>query len=641
MTPLRFRKKQIRLKLFVSMLIIVLFSGITSTIIGLQVIQKNVLGQAYDMVRSDLDTARYIYNDKITLMDSLIRHVAGLQYIKKAMVSGNRGLITRKLIEVRDELELDILNITDRNGNVIACARNPARFGDNVKDNLFINRTISEAKAFHGTGMVSSQHLNREGDDLAAQAHISVKPTPMARAQQCQEVKDGMVLMATCPILYQGKLIGIIYGCSLLNNNFEFVDRVKELVFKKETIEGYDLGTATIFMDDVRISTNVKYEDGTRATGTMVSEEVYDRVIRDKQTWLDKAFVVNRWYLSGYSPIFDINNNAIGILYVGILEEKFDRMKKNTAINFIIIMMITGFLAIGLSIYILQNIMRPLRSLVKASEKIGAGDYSHRIDISTEDEIGYVCYTFNQMANAIAQRDIKLQENTQKQIQQSERLASVGRLASGIAHEINNPLTGILTYSSLLLEDCENPEHRDDLQVIVDETLRCRKIVKEVLDFARETQLDRQPANINEIINSTISILERHVSFQNITIKKYLAIDIPDTMLDINQFKSVINNLALNAADAMKNGGVPTIMTRMDNENNSIVISFNDTGEGIPEDKLNEIFDPFFTTKETGKGTGLGLAVTYGVVDRHNGKISVESKSGEGSTFTIVLPVED
>ena len=212
MTPLRFRKKQIRLKLFVSMLTIVLFSGITSTIIGLQVIQKNVLGQAYDMVQSDLDTARYIYNDKITLMESLIRHVAGLDYLKRAMISGNRGLIVKKLVEVRNELELDILNITDRNGNVMACARNPSRFGDNVKDNLFINRTITEARAFHGTGIVSGQHLNREGDDLAAQAHIKVKITPMARTQQCQEVQDGMVLMATCPILYNGRLIGIIYG---------------------------------------------------------------------------------------------------------------------------------------------------------------------------------------------------------------------------------------------------------------------------------------------------------------------------------------------------------------------------------------------------------------------------------------------
>jgi len=237
--------------------------------------------------------------------------------------------------------------------------------------------------------------------------------------------------------------------------------------------------------------------------------------------------------------------------------------------------------------------------------------------------------------------DITSRVQIEDMMVQTEKMMSVGGLAAGMAHEINNPLTGILTYSSMLLEDCENPEHRDDLQLIVDETLRCRKIVKEVLDFARETQLDRQPANINEIINSTISILERHVSFQNITIKKYLAIDIPDTMLDINQFKSVINNLALNAADAMKDGGILTIMTRMDNESNTIIISFNDTGEGIPEDKLNEIFDPFFTTKETGKGTGLGLAVTYGVVDRHNGKISVESKTGEGSTFTIVLPVED
>jgi two-component system NtrC family sensor kinase len=259
--------------------------------------------------------------------------------------------------------------------------------------------------------------------------------------------------------------------------------------------------------------------------------------------------------------------------------------------------------------------------------------------VESRDELGYLCNTFNLMVAAIVERDNKLKEQTQKQIAQSEKLASLGRLASGIAHEINNPLTGVLTYSSVLLEDLRDTEYREDLDVIVGETLRCRKIVQEILDFARETRLEKARVNLNRVIHDALSILEKNFNFQNIKIVRKFRDTIPEVWCDVNLFKSVINNLALNAADAMPDGGTLEIATDYNEAEDSVVLTFADTGSGISEEDLDKIFDPFFTTKETGKGTGLGLAVSYGIVQRHKGIIDVKSSPGQGTTFTIMLPV--
>jgi two-component system, NtrC family, sensor kinase len=374
--------------------------------------------------------------------------------------------------------------------------------------------------------------------------------------------------------------------------------------------------------------------------GTQISEEVYRRVFEHGKVWLDKAFVVNSWYISGYCPIYDINRKVIGILYVGILEEKYSQIKRNATIFSILVILISVGIAAVLSIYLIRGIITPIRHLVAASKQMTAGNYIKKIEFTSSDEMGYLCTTFNKMVDAIAERDRKLKEQTEMQMAQSEKLASLGRLASGIAHEINNPLTGVLSYSTVLYEEIKDPGYRADLKVIIDESMRCREIVKGILDFARETKIDKRPGSINKIINELFGILDKHVNFQNIRIKKDLAENLPEVNIDVNQIKSVFNNLAVNAADAMHNGGELTVRTRFEEAANKIVITVSDTGMGIKKEDLSKIYDPFFTTKETGKGTGLGLSVTYSIIQRHNGTISVDSTEGKGTVFTIEFPVD-
>jgi len=233
----------------------------------------------------------------------------------------------------------------------------------------------------------------------------------------------------------------------------------------------------------------------------------------------------------------------------------------------------------------------------------------------------------------------KLQE-THLQLVSSEKLASLGKLAAGIAHEINNPLGGILIYSSLMMEDLPEEDHkRQDLARIVQEAGRCKDIVKSLLEFARQTEQKMEPTDINRAINDGLFFLVNQALFHNIQINKKLDPFLPFVRGNASQLKQVFMNIIVNAAEAMQGNGTLTIATFPNSDRKSVSIEFTDTGEGIPEENLTRIFDPFFTTKDVGKGTGLGLATSYGIVKDHGGKISVKSKVGEGTTFAIELPI--
>jgi len=233
----------------------------------------------------------------------------------------------------------------------------------------------------------------------------------------------------------------------------------------------------------------------------------------------------------------------------------------------------------------------------------------------------------------------KLQE-THLQLVSSEKMASLGKLAAGIAHEINNPLGGILIYASLMKEDLpEDDPKRADLERIVQEAGRCKEIVKSLLEFARQTEPKKEPVDINRAINDGLFFLVNQALFHNIEIVKNLDPFLPFVQGNAGQLKQVFMNIIVNAAEAMHGSGRLTITTSRSPDGRSVLIEFTDTGEGIPEENLTRIFDPFFTTKDVGKGTGLGLATSYGIVEEHGGKIRVKSKVGEGSTFTIELPI--
>jgi two-component system NtrC family sensor kinase len=224
---------------------------------------------------------------------------------------------------------------------------------------------------------------------------------------------------------------------------------------------------------------------------------------------------------------------------------------------------------------------------------------------------------------------------------QSEKLASLGKLAAGVAHEINNPLTSILLNGHLLLEQYkEDDAVKEKLQMIIDETVRCSSIVSGLLEFARQTPPEKTVVDINRVIESTLLIMDTQVMVHKVRIMKYYDNALPQIRVDVNKIKQVFTNLILNALDAMAGGGVLKIVSQLSRDGKCVEVKFEDSGKGILKENLRKIFDPFFSTKET-KGTGLGLSISYGIVQQHGGTIDVESVVGSGTTITVCLPLHE
>ena len=634
-------KIKLRLKLILGFLSVIVIVGVTSTLVGVHLIGDRIVKQAQEKVELDLNSAREVYKDKIRDVSISIRLTALRFFLKDAISRNDIARLKIELRRIRERESLDILNLTDKDGKVIVRARNPVIYGDDQSDDELVKEAISKKEVVASTLIIPMDELLKEGEDLAEQAYIKLIQTPKAKPISGSEETSGMMIKAAAPILdHHGNLIGILYGGILLNKNYEIVDKIKDIVYRGETYRGKDIGTATIFQGDLRISTNVERKDGTRAIGTRVSEEVNNQVLVKGKPWFDRAFVVNNWYITAYEPIRNIKDEVIGILYVGILEEKFVDMKRQTMLTFLGITFVGIIIAFAISCILGNSITKPIRLLVSASNKFAKGDLNHRVEYRNKDEIGELGTAFNYMLDSIKERDERLKEYTKQEIMKSERLAMVGQLAAGVAHEINNPLGSILIYSHLLLEDLEKEDpRRGNLEKIVNQATRCKKIVKGLLDFSRQTEPEIKPSDINTIVTEVLSLVERQAMFHNIKVIKKLLPDVPTILLDKNQIQQVLMNIILNAAEAMDGQGKLIVETSSDEE--YARIKFTDTGCGISEENMKKLFQPFFTTKETGHGTGLGLSISYGIIRKHNGKINVSSEIGKGSTFTIVLPVRE
>jgi two-component system NtrC family sensor kinase len=628
-------------RLALSFLLIIVIISTIFTVVGIQLIGNRIVTEAQEKVSHDLNSAREIYQSQLRHINDVVRLTADRYYIKDALISGDVEKFADELVRVKKGEGFDILNITDTSGNVLLRANNLSLAGDNQTHNELVAAALSRNISVYATTIISVEDLQMESPSLVEQAHFTFIDTPMARPRSEIEQTSGMMLMAAAPIFdYQNNVIGILYGGVLLNRNYEIVDEIKRTVFQDLQYKGQDIGTATIFQDDVRISTNVKNEDGTRAVGTRIMEEVYNQVVLKGEPWIGRAYVVNNWYITAYEPIKNINQKIIGILYVGILEQKYVDINRQTVLVFLTITLVAALVSMILSYWISRRISVPIQKLVSASGEVARGNLNAKVEVKSNDELGELANTFNSMASALKERDERLKEFTRSKIMESERLAIIGQLAAGVAHELNNPLQGIVTYSHLLLETMPNEEwSKGNLEKIVTQANRCRDIVRGLLDFSRQRKPNKTLYDVNKVLRECVSLLENQALFHNIQIKDALDPKLPMTVIDPSQIERVFMNIIINAAEAMDGKGLLALTTRLDPVEHFIDVKFTDTGPGITKENLERIFSPFFTTKDAGHGVGLGLAISYGIVREHKGTILVESEVGKGTTFTVRIPV--
>jgi two-component system NtrC family sensor kinase len=635
-----------RFKLIVSFLTVSLIAGFVSILVGTMLLFNAVLNEATNRVRSDLSAAREIYLTRLSAIRAPLINAAQEPLFCSAINWRNTSKIVPRLESLAKSADLDFMGIVGRDGRTLLRMGKGSAIGEGEISNPIADMARERRIPISGTVILSREFLSHENPELADRARISFVPTQRSVPKDEGEETSGIALATAVPIIKNGKLLSVLYGGTLLNRSHAIVDRVRDTLFQDEIYKGRSIGAVTIFFGDLRIATNVLTPDGKRAIGTRVSSDVKEHVLTEGKRWTAPAFVVSDWYISAYEPIEDIFGKRVGMLYVGVLEEKYTDIRWK-AFSVLVIITLAGMaLSIGLGYFLADRFMKPVNRLIKASEQVSQGNLSIEIGPLSKDEIGVLQKTFNDMIVALEERDIQSRAESEIRLLQSEKQASIGRLAAGVAHEINNPLTGVLTYSHMLLRRNDlSDDIRADLETIAKATDRVRKIVKGLLDFSRQTKLNPESTDVNELVNSAINLLQNQALVRGISLRFVPAENLPMLTLDPSQLQSVIMNMIINAFDATDSGGTITVSTGIGiitqrGEQKGVEILISDTGCGIASENLDKLFDPFFTTKEVGQGTGLGLAVSYGIIERHGGTIIVQSEVGTGSTFTIWLPIE-
>jgi two-component system NtrC family sensor kinase len=364
--------------------------------------------------------------------------------------------------------------------------------------------------------------------------------------------------------------------------------------------------------------------------------------------------------------------SVLGVLDIVYPLERIDRTIRNNTITIISLSLgFVGLAAILVSLLVQRTVYRPLRDLQDGASRLAGGDLDQPIPVRSQDELGQLAESFNTMMRALRSSRVELEQwgrtleqkveaatrdlhRAQAEAARGEKLASVGLLAAGIAHELNNPLTGVLTFSSLVRKQVpDGSPEAEDLDLVIQETRRCAAIIRRLLDFAREKTPEKNYADLNALVRKTVMLIEQSAQAAGIDIVLDLDEQLPLAWIDENLVEQVIMNMLVNAQHAIGSDGRITVRTRLRETGRGAAaattagpaqrmaeIAIADTGCGIPQENLPKIFDPFFTTKGVGKGTGLGLSVSHGTIEAHGGTIEVDSTVGVGTEFRIFLPLE-
>ncbi len=658
------KRKIIFFQLIPIILIFLLFSELTFYLIDYYVMKL-----AQSKVQYDLNSAHEIFYNEIRRLKDVVRFSSKWSELSKAIINKNFPLLLSELQRIRVEEHLDFLTVTDNRGYVIYRARNPIKKYDYEGNDIFVKKSLI-GEVVGGVQVLSQHELKKEGEDLAQLAYTKILETPKAIPSKKKVESSGMVIKASAPI-YDKKfrVIGVIYGGILLNRNYYIVDKIKSIVFGNKPI-----GTATIFLGDLRISTNVRLKNGKRAIGTRLSKEVFNRVILNGQKWIDRAFVVNDWYITAYEPIYDLEYNIIGALYVGILEKPFIKIKYRIALIFVSLLIVISSIILFLSFIFSKKIIDPIVDLESKIKKVAKGNYEEFIEITSQDEIGKVEQEFNNMIRTIKEKEnalkklhkdlenkvhlrtkeleeakdklakknrelneyLKKYRELQAELIHTSKLAAIGALAAGVAHEINNPIaiiSGNLDVLELYLEE-KGLKNTKEMELIKYQVKRVQRIIEKLLAISKKKDVKMEKVNINEILKDIVIPLKNESQQLGIEISLNLN-DIPEINSFETQLREVFMNLIINAIEAVKPKGKGKIIISTEYKDGKIEIKIEDTGIGIDEEIMKNIFKPFYSTKPN--GTGLGLPISYSIIKQIGGEIKIESKKNKGTIVTVIL----
>lgn len=504
---------------------------------------------------------------------------------------------------------------------------------------------------------------------LAAQARIPLIETEAAVPTD-REVEDrGMVVHSASPVRLPGH-DGVLVGGILLNRNLDFIDSINALVYLNAVTGGERQGTATLFLDDVRVSTNVRLFEDVRALGTRVSAAVRGQVLGQGKTWLDRAFVVNDWYISAYMPLTDSFGDRVGMLYVGFLEAPFTAAKRQAFLWMLAAFFAVLVLSAPVFLWMAGGIFAPLERMTQTMARVGRGDLSARIGrMKRRDEIAAVAGHLDDLLDQVQDRDRKLRawadelntrveertaelraanaklEETYRQLVMSEKLASIGEITAGVAHEINNPVAviqGNLDVMREALQERAAPV-ATELNLIDAQVGRIQAIVGKLLKFAAPGEIEEMGGQVDlaPVLGDCLVLVEHVIDKAGVRVETRLD-NVPPVRIAPGEMQQVVVNLIINAVQAMGQGGRLALLLTEARRNGrrGTALMVRDSGPGVPDAMLSAVFDPFFTTKR-GEGTGLGLSISQTLIQRAGGLISVRNRKAGGAEFTVWLPAAE
>ncbi|RNF35937.1 sensor histidine kinase [Paracoccus methylarcula] len=603
-------------------------------------------------------------NSDLTIADQYLQHLLGNSVERLDALAGSvafeealqRGGTKAYIAARKEELGLDFLYLSDGR---------PLPRGFVPRDWPVIEDALA-GQPRSAIDILSAGQLEALSPGLPERAAIRLVPTRAARPTERMTEDRGMIIHSAAPVAMPDGSRRALVGGVLLNRNLDFIDTINALVYRERSLPEGSQGTATLFLDDVRISTNVRLFENVRALGTRVSAEVRQQVLGDGATWLDRAFVVNDWYISAYQPITDSKGENVGMLYVGFLEAPFQRQKINTIVALSLIFLFVAAISVPIFLRWAGRIFRPLERMTQTIAEVEAGNLEARNGSQGESgEIAQVAQHLDGLLNAVQERDRQLRdwgESLEQKVEErtrdlqeanskleraterlimSEKLAAVGEITAGVAHEINNPIAVIQgnleVARDLLGKDAEKVE--TEFRLIDDQVYRVGVIVSKLLQFARPAEYSGA-ANLivpAEVARDCLVLTRQQIEKARVEIRTNFATT-RAVLMERTELQQVVVNLILNAVHAMPEGGILTVSV-MD-EDDHVVIRIEDTGSGIPPETLKRIFDPFFTTKQA-QGTGLGLSISQQLTGRIGGRIVAASEPGQGSRFDIILPAAE
>lgn len=613
-------------------------------VLSASLVNTNTIREAENRVRIYMRAAWEIHDNKIArtraALEVLARDPILINFLTGKEDEATTAQVRDTLEAIRRSQKMDILNVLSPEGRVLLRTRAPYNKGDSLAQDPLIKQAATLRQSVTGNIIMEQDRLDIEGSELIERC-LAVGNEPR-----------GMFAGAAVPVLDSNdRLIGFVEMGSLLNGATEKVDAIRNAVFANESYNGKPMGTATIFMGDLRVSTNVLDNQGRRAVGTRVSKEVADRVLDKGLSWTGRAFVVDAWYLAQYDPIRDPDGRVIGMLYVGELEQKYlDLRTRTVALNLAVILagMLLAFVG---ALWLVRSIVKPIHTLVEATQRLAAGDLSYRVAIKRSDEIGDLASCFDMMASRLEEQRQELEKRQQELEALSEQLQATNRnyieMLGFVTHELKNPLTsaimGLYTVKDGYLGEL-NPAQKRSLETVAKSLDYFQDMVRNYLDLSRLEQGELNPAKRRlelrkAVVEPALESLERQLRERRMVvddrIPENLVVNADPTLLRI-----VYDDLLSNAVKYGREGG--TILLDAEESDDRVTLSVRNDGEGIPPEKKSQLFKRFSrldTPSATGKkGTGLGLYICKEIVEKHGGEIWADSKVGEWVKFSFTLP---